>query len=195
MASMMTNSMFTVQADRIKELIREEMNNLHGFDEDMGDYDDGENEDTSEVDVKHFYYDVAGLYRNTNRVDYLKNLILEIDRLSWALFEENKICGANCINIYSPKVARIFDMVNTLTDNIKFINKSEYTNTNSYLIGELNNKYKVYMPKRMTRVVMSEKRNAQTNSEEFIKDKNNMIEIFNSEIPAIKFSIKLENLQ
>lgn len=145
-----------------------------------------------------FYYNAIDIFRGNidSKVNSLKNLILEIDRLSWNLFEYNKTFGANCIDIYSPKVARIFDMANTITDNIKFNTNNQYINKNTYFLGELNGKYKVFMPKKATRIVLSEKTlNNNLCSEKFIDEKRNLIEIYNSEMPKNKFIINLENIQ
>jgi hypothetical protein len=159
--------------------------------------DDGETEHETQEEPNSFYYNGIDLFRGEikNKVDSLKNLILEIDKLSWELFDENKTFGANCIDIYSPKVARIFDMSNTLTDNIRFNNSNNYSNKNSYFIGEFNGKYKVFMPKETTRIVLSEKiSNNNIASEKFVAKKWNKIELYNSEMPEKRFTITLDNI-
>lgn len=180
----------------IRNMINEENQNYNDINNDEA-LDIEENNEIINNENK-FYYNVIDLFRGNidSKVNSLKNLILEIDRLSWNLFEYNKTFGANCIDIYSPKVARIFDMANTITDNIKFNTNNQYINKNTYFLGELNGKYKVFMPKKATRIVLSEKiLNNSLCSEKFIEDKKHLIEIYNSEMPKNKFIIKLENVQ
>jgi hypothetical protein len=197
MASMMTYNNY----GNIQEIIRQEIAAINDAQDELEELDavelDGDEEAEIETETE-FYYNASQLFsgRIDNKVESLKNLILEIDRLSWELFDENKISGANCIDIFSPKVARIFDMTNTLTDNIRFNNNGNYSNKNSYFIGELNGKYKVFMPKETTRIVLSEKiSNNDIPSEKFITKKSNMIEIYNSEIPEKRFTINLNGVQ
>ncbi len=143
-----------------------------------------------------FYYDCSYLFEGTikEKGEVFRNLILEIDGLSWELFEQNMIGGADCIDIFSPQTAKIFDMGNILTDNIKFNTNKQYTDKNSFLIGNLNDKYKIFMPKIITRTVLSEKTSNKNNHiEQFIEEKFNKIEIYNSNIPDKRFTITLEN--
>ncbi len=197
--------MMKISGEELKQMIIEESakqrNNQflefenQNFEIDELDEEDCFNEDENK---KTFFYNVCYVFMGTaeSRAAILKNLLLEIDKLSWMLFEENKIYGANCINIFSPKVASIFDMVNILTDNVKFNSSDNYSDKTSYLIGELNNRYKVFLPKETTRTVISEKvGHCNENAENFISKKYNIIEIYNSEIPENKFTIKLENIQ
>lgn len=194
-----------IPLNNFKDFIREEINLINYREVDrpreIQNLDEVLLYEDEELEIENyntvFYYNATELFGNNGAVekaDVLQNLVLEIDRLSWILFEKNKICGANSIDIFSPRTAGIFDMVNVLTDSIKFNTKNNYSEEDSYFIGEFNGKYKVFMPKETTRVVMSEKTHSKRKcSEKFFTEKRNIIELYNSEIPEIRFTINLEN--
>jgi hypothetical protein len=194
-ASIIYENMYTSIYEKINNINN---NNLYeNLEIDEIDTDDEIDDTTLNETEEVLYYNASNLFygKIENKVETLKNLILEIDRLSWELFDDNKTYGANSIDIFSPKIARIFDMSNTITDNIKFKSKRKYSDKNSYFIGDLNEKYKVFMPKEITRIVLSEKISSNyVQPEKFIEEKCNTIEIYNSEIPNKRFKIILENL-
>jgi hypothetical protein len=147
--------------------IRNEMNGL-GYDLDY--YDDeeiaiGEPEILEQISEEEgdYYFDCSSINYGTsieNKKSVLINLMLEIERLSWVLFENNKTYAADSINIYSPRVAQLFNMVNIVTSNMKFETNKQYSEDNSFLLGKLcnsNNGYNVFMPKKITRTVLNEK--------------------------------------
>lgn len=159
-------------------------------------YDDIAEEQTDAVDPNQFYWDASGIFGSSNFQKLaLQNFFSEINRLSWYLFEQNKIGGANCINIFSPRMACLFERFNTFTD-IKFLTKGQYLKEDSFLIGKLNERYEVFLPKRITRFVLSEKISTQkNNSEMFFGDKWDIIELYHSDIPEEKFYVKINNIQ
>jgi hypothetical protein len=164
--------------------------------EDMPYYHEEEIKD--KVASKTYYFNIQELYfgNNENKKKVLLSLMLEIDKLSWQLFHDNKTYGANCIDIFSPKVARVFNMFNIITNTVKFNNSINYLEKDSYLIGELLGQYKIFMPKETTRIVLGEKNNTKNKiSEKFILCKWDSLEIYNSEMPENKLTIKLENIQ
>ena len=211
----MARALRYINIDKNRAEIERALNTLNldiDFDDDLEIEEDGEivededleigenDEKESKINNYTFYYECSGLFRGSleTRSTAITNLILELDRLSWILFQKNKTAGANCIDVFSPKIARIFDMTNTLTNNIKFNSNKNYSDKNSFLIGNLNNSYNVFMPKTIKRIVLNEKTKSKNNydcSESFILDKSNQIELYNSDMPDERFIIILENLE
>ena len=180
---------------------REEMPILNRFNDLNQLIENHFEEEIKDEPTYDFYFDCLGFFRGSreSRANCFMNFILELDRLSWSLFESNKNYGANSIDIFSPQIARLFDLTNLITDNIKFETKQNYCDKNSFLIGKLNNRYDVFMPKKIRRLVLSEKyvptKSDKKFSDRFIEGKLNKIELYNSEMLHRRFKIVLENIE
>lgn len=141
-------------------------------------------------------HDIDGSYLLSDSDDRQK-FLNTLNKLSWHLFEINYGFGADSINVFSVDVAYLFDSFNlTHYNEIKFDTKVSYVDSgNSFLIGNFNDRFNVYLPKTTTRINLIEKNNIPKKSEQFIKEKHNTIEMFNSNMPDKKITIILHNFK
>jgi len=126
--------------------------------------------------------------------DLYSKIIETIEELSMYIFEHTKIAGADSMNIYSIETAMLFKKINFFLNKKLFESPNKYIDHETYLIGKYDSLLNVFLPKRITRKVLFEKTGFQlSNVDEFYNEKENIIEIFNSDNPSIMHTLKIEN--
>lgn len=126
--------------------------------------------------------------------DLYSKIIETIEELSMYIFEYTKIAGADSMNIYSIETMMLFKKINFFLNKKLYESPNKYINHETYLIGKYDSLIDVFLPKRITRKVLFEKTGFQlSNVDEFYNEKENIIEIFNSDNPSIMHTLKIEN--